>query len=70
MEPGPKTGTEERLHEFFERQADLRPGQTALHCAGEEMSYAELERQANQLAAFLRTKQIGKDCVVGLLLPR
>jgi len=70
METSPNTGTEERLHEFFERQADLRPGQAALDCAGKEMNYAELERSANQLASFLRSKQIGKNCVVGLLLPR
>src|SRR6266566_614595 len=70
METSPNTGTEERLHEFFERQADLRPGQTALDCAGKEMTYAGLERSANQLASFLRSKQIGKNCVVGLLLSR
>src|SRR5437879_4531640 len=70
METGRNTGTEELLHEFFERQAELRPGQTALLCDGQEMTYAELERRANQLAAFLRSKQIGRDCVVGLFLPR
>src|SRR5258708_4611414 len=68
METGPKTGTEELLHEFFERQAELRPGQGALLCDGKEMAYAELERQANQLAAFLPSKPIGPDCVAGDLL--
>src|SRR5689334_4091064 len=67
MEPARET---ELLHELFERQAELTPGHQALSCAGQEMSYAELEKRANQLARFLRSQGIGKDCAVGLLLPR
>src|SRR5436309_5054700 len=65
-----RPGTETLLHQLFERQAQLRPGNTALAFSGTHLTYAELDKKANQLAAFLRSKGIGKDSVAGLLLPR
>src|ERR1700704_4216076 len=61
---------EQLLHQLFERQAASQPGNIALVCAGKKVTYAELEKRANQLARFLKAKAIGKDSVVGLLLPR
>ena len=65
-----KIGTEQLLHELFERQAESEPGNIALVCGGKKMTYAELEQRANQLARFLRANAVGKGSVVGLLLPR
>src|SRR5216684_3189814 len=70
METARTKENEDLLHQFFERQAILASGQTAVVCAGKQMTYGELEKQANQLARFLRGKQIGKGCAVALLLPR
>ncbi len=71
-EPPPllETSPAALLHELFERQAEARPAQPALVCAGESVSYADLERRANQLARFLRKLGVGRGDCVGLLLPR
>ena len=72
MEIGESTlsGADVLLHHFFERQAELRPGKTAVVWGGEEMTYGELERRANQVARYLRGNGIGNGSAVGLLLPR
>src|SRR5437879_5973377 len=60
----------ELLHELFEAQADARPDEPALLCAGDQLTYAQLDRKANRLAHVLRGKGVGKGSFVGLLLPR
>src|SRR6266487_3193284 len=59
---------EHLLHNLFEGRA--APANPAVLCGGQTLSYGELEKRANQLARFLRSRLIGKGCVVGLLLPR
>lgn len=66
----PELCRDELLQEFFERQADLQPGQIALACREERMTYGELEGRANQLAHYLRRRGVGRGSMVGLLLPR
>jgi non-ribosomal peptide synthetase-like protein len=61
---------EHLLHNLFEARAEAAPANPAALCGGQALSYAELEKRANQLARFLRSKQIDKGCIVGLLLPR
>lgn len=63
--PGP-----ELLQQFFERQAQARPDSVALVCAGERVTYGQLERDANQLARWLQGHGIGRGDCVALLLPR
>ena len=58
------------LHDFFEAQADIFPDKMALICAGEHLTYRELEQQSNQLALFLRSQGIVKGSRVGMLLER
>jgi non-ribosomal peptide synthetase-like protein len=58
------------LHELFEHQADLRPDGVALVCADQRMTYGELERRANQLARFLRSRGVRRGDRVGLWLER
>ncbi|HWX20434.1 MAG TPA: Pls/PosA family non-ribosomal peptide synthetase [Candidatus Binatia bacterium] len=60
----------EVLHEFFARQAAIRPDQVAVVCGGKSWTYGELDGHANQLARFLRNCGIGRGECVGLLLPR
>jgi amino acid adenylation domain-containing protein len=58
------------LTERFEQQAARHPAAPAVIVGDEQVSYQELNAQANQLAAFLRTLGIAREKVVGLLLPR
>ena len=68
--PDPDLLRPELLHELFEQQADARPDSIALVCAGQCLTYQELERRANQLARFLRTRGVRRGDCVGLWLPR
>jgi non-ribosomal peptide synthetase-like protein len=58
------------LHELFEHQANIRPDSVALVCADQRMTYGELERRANQLARFLRSRGVRRGDRVGLWLER
>ncbi|HEY5225284.1 MAG TPA: amino acid adenylation domain-containing protein, partial [Methylovirgula sp.] len=56
------------IHEFFEHQADQRSSHPAVVCKGETLTYAQLDRQSNQIAHFLRSQGIGPELLVGLYL--
>jgi amino acid adenylation domain-containing protein/non-ribosomal peptide synthase protein (TIGR01720 family) len=58
------------VHELFEAQAAARPDAVAVVCGPEQLSYAELNRRANQLAHYLRRQGIGPEVVVGLCMER
>ena len=60
----------ECVHRIFEATAARAPGDPALVCAGDRMSYGELNSRANQLAHHLRALGVGADAVVGLCLGR
>ena len=61
---------EKRVHELFEEQAARTPGATAVVFEGEELSYAELNRRANQLARYLRELGVGPDERVAICVER
>lgn len=61
---------DELLHEIFEQQADLQKDKTALEFAGERLSYAQVDKRANQLARHLRAIGAGPGRFVAILLPR
>jgi non-ribosomal peptide synthetase-like protein len=69
-EPSPELLQPGLLHELFEQKADAHPGNVALICAGGRMTYAELERRANQLARHLRSRGVKRGDCVAMLLPR
>lgn len=58
------------LHDFVARMAARRPGAVALSSAGREMTYAQMEAQANRIAHRLRAMGVGLGAIVGLHLPR
>ncbi|HEX8559175.1 MAG TPA: amino acid adenylation domain-containing protein, partial [Pyrinomonadaceae bacterium] len=61
---------EECLTEMFERQARERPGAVALAFEQGELTYAELDARANQLARHLRSLGVGPERLVALCLDR
>jgi amino acid adenylation domain-containing protein/FkbM family methyltransferase len=58
------------LHESFEEQAARTPEAVALVCAAEQLSYAELDRRANQVAQLLRRRGVAAESLVGIYLRR
>ncbi|HEX5759074.1 MAG TPA: amino acid adenylation domain-containing protein [Thermoanaerobaculia bacterium] len=66
----PSEGPERCLHELFEERARRSPEAVAVEGGGEALSYAELDRRADRLAARLRALGVGPEAVVGLALER
>ncbi|HEY0079207.1 MAG TPA: amino acid adenylation domain-containing protein [Pyrinomonadaceae bacterium] len=58
------------VHQLFEQQAEATPDTVALIFGDEQLTYAELNRRANQLARYLRRQGVGADVAVGLMLER
>lgn len=58
------------VHHLFEQQAQSTPQATAVIFEGNELSYAELDRRANQLANYLRQFGLKPDALVGLCVER
>ncbi len=58
------------VHERFEMQAKQTPEAVALDFEGVRLSYGELDRQANQLANYLRSSGVGPDVLVGICMER
>ena len=58
------------VHELFEQQAGQTPDAVAVVYEGEQLSYGELNRRANQLAHYLREKGVGPEAKVGLCVER
>ena len=59
-----------RVHELIAQQAERAPERIALIGDGEQVSYRELNRRANQLGRYLQRLGVGPDVVVGLCLER
>ena len=58
------------LHQRFEEQAAQTPEETAAIFGELSVSYAELNRRANQLAQHLRTAGVGPEMRVGISMHR
>jgi aspartate racemase len=58
------------IQALFEQQAERAPDDAAVVCAGEALTYRELNRRANQLAHYLRGQGVGPDTCVGVLVER
>ncbi len=66
----PKLIRNELLHEIFEATVKLKPNNIALICGDQNLSYAELDARANQLAHYLHIHGVRKGTFVGIYLPR
>jgi amino acid adenylation domain-containing protein len=58
------------LHELFEEQAAKSPDAVALIFEGQQLSYGELNRRANQVAHYLRARGVGPDQRVVICMER
>jgi amino acid adenylation domain-containing protein len=61
---------QQSLHELFEAQVERDPEAVAVVCGEQQLSYAELNSRANQLAHYLREKGVKPEVLVGLLMER
>jgi aspartate racemase len=60
--------TEARLHDLFAAQAARVPGSEAVTDGVQSLTYRELDRRSNQLAAYLQRLGIAPEVPVGLYL--
>jgi amino acid adenylation domain-containing protein len=58
------------LHELFEEEVERAPEAVAVVFDGESMTYAALNRRANRLAHYLRTRGVGPDVRVAIAVER
>jgi amino acid adenylation domain-containing protein len=58
------------LHDLFEEQVRKTPEAVAVVYEESHLTYEELNRSANQLARYLKKKQVGPEVRVGLCLKR
>lgn len=61
---------EQSIPQLFEIQVERTPEKVALVFDGQELSYRELNAQANQLAHHLRTLGVGPEVLVGICMER
>ena len=58
------------VHRWIEMQAERTPTAIALTCAGETLTYSQLNARANRLAHRLRAQGVGPEVLVGLCAGR
>jgi amino acid adenylation domain-containing protein/FkbM family methyltransferase len=58
------------LHQLVEEQAQQTPNEVAVVCRAQSLTYADLDRRANQLAHRLLELGVGPDVQVGLFVER
>ena len=58
------------IHELFEAQVERTPDSVAVVFEGQQLTYRELNRRANQLAHHLRKLGVGPEVPVGICVER
>lgn len=56
--------------EWFEAQVKETPNHIAVSFGDQDISYSEINKKANQLAHYLKSKGIGRGSIVGIFLER
>ena len=64
------SGNESAIPQMVSAQATATPHALALQCGAEKITYAELDRQSNQLARYLQLAGVETDVPVGLYVER
>jgi amino acid adenylation domain-containing protein len=59
-----------RLHQLFEAHTKQRPNQLAVISAKEQLTYQQLNEEANRLARVLQSEGIGPNVLAGLCVTR
>lgn len=57
------------VHDLFRAQAQRTPEALALVDGPRRWTYAELDRESDRLAAWMRSQGVGRDQTVGIMLP-
>src|SRR6185436_2426147 len=68
--PGSNVIQSQCVHQMFEEQVARTPTAVALVFQNERMTYAELNRRADEIAEQLRAWGVGPDVPVGICLER
>jgi amino acid adenylation domain-containing protein len=58
------------IHQIVEERAKQTPDKVAIDFHNRQVTYGEINNQANQLARVLRRKGVGPEVIVGILLER
>ncbi|XP_055302606.1 uncharacterized protein LOC129568577 [Sitodiplosis mosellana] len=58
------------IHQLFEAQVERDGGAVAVECNGVNLSYTELNEQANRLAQYLFSKGVKPDALIALCVER
>ncbi|RCJ25078.1 hypothetical protein A6770_28095 [Nostoc minutum NIES-26] len=58
------------VHQLFESQVELTPDAVAVVFGNEQLTYQQLNNQANQLAHYLQSLGVGTETFVGIYLER
>jgi amino acid adenylation domain-containing protein len=58
------------VHQLFEAQVERSPNAIALTFGDQQLTYAELNTCANQLAHYLRRRGVGPEALVGICVER
>nr|MBW4563383.1 amino acid adenylation domain-containing protein [Mojavia pulchra JT2-VF2] len=61
---------QECIHQLFEAQVEQTPDAIAIEFAAQQLTYQELNQQANQLAHYLQTLGVKPEVVVGICIER
>lgn len=58
------------VHQLFEKQADSTPDRVALVFENQQLTYAQLNQSANQLAHYLQDLGVGPEVLVAICMER
>src|SRR6185436_2346702 len=72
LQSGPRVSyrTDCGVHHLFEEQAERTPAEIAVVFEGQQLTYAELNRRAQELAQVLHRLNVGPNVPVGIALER
>ena len=65
-----KSSEDRCVYDLFEEQVERTPAEVAVVYEGDRLTYAELNRRANQVAHYLRSLGVGPEVRVGLCMER